>query len=441
MVTDLQKFLPRAAKLESFLSATIVAAAIAQFVLFAVFLDRTMILRPFTDMIDWIDAYFQARQHGHVLGYLWAPHNEHHLVFIRALTALDVAAFKASGISFVVIATIATIVTAFIICVEFRSDKQLTGSLSALAWLSPMLYLTTAVAVDCSAPTNSVYPISLLFLVLTLVLFISGSEFAPHAGAKQTVALVTGMLASLGNALGLLVWPALLWLAWRSGASKRWLIGIGAIGIGYGLFYVWTLHGQTSTINLAHLPKMADYLFAYLGLPFSRVSEVGLAARVLGAALLVVAVIAILWDTILRRPATRLHLIGIGLIIVALGAAFLAAIGRVDIEQEVQVPYRYGIFVALLHIGLLALALPFFARLAITRRRRITLLGAGTAFAGMLVVLQIVSGRHVTIVANSIDNAVARYEETRVLEPGMERLFSNLPQADRVLTELRNGAR
>jgi len=239
----------------------------------------------------------------------------------------------------------------------------------------------------------------------------------------------------------LLVWPALLWLAWRSGASKRWLIGIGAIGIGYGLFYVWTLHGQTSTINLAHLPKMADYLFAYLGLPFSRVSEVGLAARVLGAALLVVAVIAILWDTILRRPATRLHLIGIGLIIVALGAAFLAAIGRVDIEREVQVPYRYGIFVALLHIGLLALALPFFARLAITRRRRITLLGAGTAFAGMLVVLQIVSGRHVTIVANSIDNAVARYEETRVLEPGMERLFSNLPQADRVLTELRNGAR
>ena len=418
------------------LGVAIVAAAVANFVLFAVFLDRTMILRPFTDMIDWIDRYLQTRQHGDVLGYLWAPHNEHHLVFIRALTALDVAAFKASGVPFVVSATLATIVTAFIIYVEFR--RTLTGPLRVLAWLSPMLLLNTAVAVDCSAPTNSVYPISVVFLVGTLVLFSSAAEFAPHTGAKRTVALVTGLLASLSNALGLLIWPAMLWLAWRGGASKRWLIGVGAIGIGYGLFYVWTLHGQTSTIDLGHLPKMADYLLAYLGLPFSRVPEFGLAARALGAALLAVAAIAILCDAILRGPATRLHLIGIGLIIVALGAALLTAIGRVDQEQEVQVPFRYGIFVALLHIGLLALVLPFFARLATTPQLQITLLGAGTAFAGMLLLMQIVSGRHAMVVSTSITNAIARYEETRVLEPGMERLFSNLPQADRVLTEIHN---
>lgn len=423
-----------------FLAAMIVAAAIAQFVLFAVFLDRTMILRPFTDMIDWIDTYFQARQHGDVLGYLWVPHNEHHLVFIRALTALDVAAFKASGIPFVVIATIAAIVTSFMIYVEFRRDKQLRGSLAALAWLSPMLLLNTAVAVDCSAPTNSVYPISVVFLVGTLVLFGGGAEVAPHAGVKQALALVTGILASFGNALGLLIWPAMLWLAWRSGTSKRWLMGIGAIGTGYGLFYVWTLHGPSLVLDW-DLRKMADYLLAYLGLPFSRVPKFGIAARVLGAALLTVAVMAILWDTILRRPATRLHLIGIGLIIVALGAAFLAAIARVDVEPEVQVPYRYAIFVALLHIGLLALVLPFFARLATTPQRQITLLGAGAAFAGMLVLMQIVSGRHVMIVSTLINNAIARYEETGVLEPGMERLFPNVPQADRVLTELRNESR
>jgi hypothetical protein len=52
--------------------------------------------------------------------------------------------------------------------------------------------------------------------------------------------------------------------------------------------------------------------------------------------------------------------------------------------------------------------------------------------------MQIVSGRHAMIVSTSIANAIARYEETRVLEPGMERLFSNLPQADRVLTEIHN---
>jgi hypothetical protein len=310
------------------LGAAIVAAALANFVLFAVFLDRTMILQPYTDMIDWIDWYLQTRQHGDVLGYLWAPHNEHHLVFIRALTALDVAVFKASGVPFVVTATLAAIITAFIIYLECR--RALTGPLRALAWLSPMLFLNTAVVVDCGGPTLSPYPISLVFLVGTLVLFSSTVEFAPHAAAKRIVALVTGVLASFSTALGLLIWPAMLWLAWRSGASRRWLIGIGAIGTGYGLYYVWTLHGHIGNINLEHVPKMVDYLLAYLGLPLSRVPEFGLVARALGAALLAVAAIAILYDAIVR-PTTRLHLIGIGLIIVA-----LAAIGRVDIEQEVR---------------------------------------------------------------------------------------------------------
>jgi hypothetical protein len=67
------------------LGATILAAAIAQFVLFAVFLDLTMILRPFSDMISYIDDYLHVRQHGDVLGYLWSSHTEHHQPIIRAL--------------------------------------------------------------------------------------------------------------------------------------------------------------------------------------------------------------------------------------------------------------------------------------------------------------------------------------------------------------------
>ena len=234
-----QKSMPH--PIVTILGAAIVTAAIAQFVLFAVFLDRTMILRPFTDMIYWIDSYLNARQHGDLLSYLWAPHNEHHLVFIRLLTALDTAAFRASGVPFVVAATIAAIVSALIIYVEFRRDKQLTGSLRALACLSPMLLLTTAAAVDCSIPTNSVYPLSVVFLITTLVLFCRVGEFAPYIGAQRAAALVTAILASFSNAVGLAIWPALLYLAWRVGTSKRWLVGIGALGICYGLFYVLTL--------------------------------------------------------------------------------------------------------------------------------------------------------------------------------------------------------
>jgi hypothetical protein len=74
------------------------------------------------------------------------------------------------------------------------------------------------------------------------------------------------------------------------------------------------------------------------------------------------------------------------------------------IEQEVQVPYRYGIFVALLHIGLLWPYL--FLRVS-------PLLG--DAASPCLALAQHSHGRHVMIVANSIDNGVARYKKPECL--------------------------
>jgi hypothetical protein len=220
------------------------------------------------------------------------------------------------------------------------------------------------------------------------------------------------------------------------------LVGIGVIGLGYGLFYVLTLPltsiEPSRVLDFEHLLKMADYLLAYLGLPLSRAPELGFMARALGAVLLAAALIAILCDAILRRPSTRLQRLGIGLIVIALGIAFLVTLGRVDIEQEVKLPVRYAIFVAPLHIGLLALVLPFLARLASSPQRQIALLGAGTTLAGMLLLLQIVSGRSAMIVSSSIANTIARFEQTGVVEPGWEHLFPNVGQADRVFMELRN---
>jgi hypothetical protein len=426
------------------LAGLIIAAAIVQFVLFGVFINLTMILRPFSDMIYWIDSYLSARQNGDVLRYLWSSHNEHHLVTIRLLTALDTAVLKASGLPFVIAATVAATMTALLIYFEFRSDKQLIGPLRALDWLSPMLLLTTAAAVDCSIPINSVYPLSLLFVVTTLVLFSHSGEFARYAGTKRAGALVAAVLASFSNAVGLVIWPALLWLAWRVGASKRWLIGIAAFGSGYGLVYLWTLPAAGPMLdlghqlNLAHVSKMGDYLLAYLGLPLSRAPGLGLLARALGAGLLLAAVIAILFDAALRRSATRLHLIGIGLMIFALGTAFLAVTGRVDVEQEVKLPVRYSILVAPLHIGLLALILPLLAHLATTSQRQIALLGAATAIAGMLVVMTIVSGRYAMIDSAVIRNAIARFEQTGQVEAGMERIYPDPILAHRMLTELRS---
>jgi hypothetical protein len=121
---------------------------------------------------------------------------------------------------------------------------------------------------------------------------------------------------------------------------------------------------------------------------------------------------------------------------VALAIAFLAALGRVDIDQEVTVPVRYAVFVAPLHIGLLALVLPVFAGVAVTPQRQIALLSAGAALAGVLLLMQIVPGSNAISAYRSVASSIAHFERSRVIEPGSKYLFPDPALADRVLRDL-----
>src|SRR5215468_3677303 len=126
-------------QINSILSVAIAVAAAAQALLFAVVLARTIVLRPFSDMIAWIDAYLGMReQHGDLLAYFWAPHNEHHMAAIRLLTALDVSAFHASGAPFVIAATTSVVGAAVLVFRELHRDRHVAGPLRSLALLGPM---------------------------------------------------------------------------------------------------------------------------------------------------------------------------------------------------------------------------------------------------------------------------------------------------------------
>jgi hypothetical protein len=423
------------------LGAVVAAEAALQAALFAAFLVRTIILRPFWDMISWIDAYQQMRHGGSFVSYLWAPHNEHRLLLIRLLTALDVSAFHASGIPFVVAATAALVGAAWLILAELRQYLRLAPKLRALAWLGPMLLLTTAAVVDCSIPINSVFPLSLVFMVAALVLFDSEAERGRHTGTKRSAALLAATLASMANAVGLIAWPVLLWSAWRGDAPRRWLLTIAAAGAIYGLLYLHGLppnnHGDPAHfLDPDHMQKMGDYLLVYLGLPLSRAPGLGLPARVLGGMLLAAGGIVVVRDIVSSRCATRLDRIGVGLVLAALAAAILAAVGRVDLEPEVKVPIRYVVMVAPLHIGLLALALPFLVSYARTLRREVLVLSAASVFAAILLALQFLAERPAAAAADAIVTTLDRYY-AGIREPGMQRVvFPDLAVADRVLAAL-----
>jgi hypothetical protein len=424
------------------LNAMITVAAVAQGVLFAVFLVRTAVLQPFSDMIAWIDAYLRLReQQVSLLEYLWAPHNEHHIVIIRLLTALDISMFRADGAPFVVAATVATTTTAVFVFLEFRRCKCLRGPLRSLALIAPMLLLTFAAAVDCSIPINTVYPLALVFVIAALALFDDDAELTPANAARRVGALVMAMMASLGNAAALVVWPALWWLAWRGRAGWKWLLATAATGAGYGFIYVHSIptlgFNRPGDFTSAHLMKMGEYLLMYLGLPLSRADGLRLPALVLGASLLAAGSAALLFHTIWRRPETRLQRQGVAWVIVAVAAAVLAAVGRVDQETEVKIPVRYALLVAPLPIGLLALALPPLASRAATVCRQAALLGGALVCAGGLLMLHALIGRSAITVATDIRRTIDRYDAGN-REPGMEKLiFRDLTVADRVLATLR----
>jgi hypothetical protein len=210
-------------KASDVLSVAIVVAAAAQAMLFAVFLARTIILRPFSDMISWIDAYLQMRERrGDLLEYLWAAHNEHHLPIIRLLTALDISTFHASGVPFVIAPTTALVASALVIFLELYRDQHLTGPLRLLALLGPMLLLTSTATFACGTPFNSGDPLALVFVIAALVLFDGEAERTRLTVNRRATAVVIAMVASLSNAVGFVVWPALLWVA---GAAARHVDG------------------------------------------------------------------------------------------------------------------------------------------------------------------------------------------------------------------------
>jgi hypothetical protein len=427
-------------RLNRVLTISLVVAALVQFALFATVLDRTMILEPVADMFDWIDHYLRLNSGDNMLAYLWAPHNEHHMALIHLLTALDMSAFHGNEVVFVLAGTASLLAVAALIVLELRRDRSLAASPGALALVGSMLILTATASLQCAMPIDCVYRMALFFVVAALILFDSETERTRLTNAKRGVALFAAVLAALANGVGLIVWPALLWTAWRAGASRRWLFAIVATGACYVFIYTRdvapTAAGDPDRIfDLSHLWKMFEYFLTYLALPLSRLRSLAVLTRLVGGVLLCMGIIAILRDALSPRPPTRLQRIAIGLIIAGLASGVLAAVGRVDLYAEVKVPVRYALLVAPFQIGLLALVWPWLARRAAMLRREAIMLAITVAACWALVTSQVAAGLSAVALTDKLKTTVKNYDGT--LEPGMVPVgFPDLAVVQRVRSAL-----
>ena len=402
---------------------------------------RTAIVRPFLDMLDWLDAYLTLRAQGGLLEHLVSFHNEHRLLWIRLLTMLDVSVFAFSGVSFIAASTLALLVAAGLVMREAAHGAAPRGS--GIVWLFGMLFVTFAGAVDCSVPVNAVYPLTLVFAVACICLFDGTDEAGSGTPWRRCAAMACAASCGFGNAAGLLAWPVLAWTAWRGGAGWRWLAAVAVLGAAYCAAY---LHGVTTVVStlptaeahapldLAHLLKMLRYLLAYLGLPFTRLPVAMAPGMLLGALLLLAGSVALLWLTLTAQQVTRLQRVAGGLILFALGSAALAAVGRADLAAEVAVPVRYTVFVAMLHAGLLALALP--PLLARPGGVRLATRGAA-GLAVLLLALQVAGGYAAMGVADRMAAGIERFYSGERGPAVMEAVYRDAARAEAILARLR----
>ncbi len=387
--------------------------------MFAYFLYATTIRIPFSDMFDYITDYLDYRQNGDLLQYLWMPHAQHRLVWTRLVTAFDIAAVNGVGYPFIVVSTTCLISVPLLIRREINHSGMLPEVTYVGGLLTVMLVLTTANVADCSIPIEDIYPQTLVFAVLAIVLFDGDLEGGGQSNYRRAAALLAAVGSAFGSATGLVVWPILLWAAWRGRVGRPWMIAVLATGTAFVGLYAHGLPVSQSTSEApigvgqfyapTHLLKMAEYLLTYMGLPWTRAARLIFVGRLIGAVLLALGFIAIAQRGLLRRPADRLQRIAISLIMFSLATATLATIGRVDERADVEVPVRYSIYLAPLHIGLLCLLMPWLnRRWQVLSERRVIQVTVVLVVA-LLLVQQVTAGQAATTNAQTIAAAMSRF--------------------------------
>ncbi|MGE3402938.1 MAG: hypothetical protein AB7K63_10145 [Vicinamibacterales bacterium] len=404
--------------------ALIVLAAI-QAALFVYYLRANIILEPYWDMYSHVTRYLQFRADGDWLRYLWDPHVQHRHLWMRLLTWLDAGLFSGISYPFIAAATACQLVTAALVWREAARVAP-AGLRTAAGCLAVMLVLTSVAAVDAALPINTVYPQVVMFSVLAIVLFADGPAW------RRVAAVAAAVAAAFANTLALVLWPILVWMAWREGKGARWIAALSAVGVAFIVRFVigLPLADQAAAAPAALVTRL-DYLASYMGLPWTRAAALAIPGRLLGIALFVTGGAIVARVTLRDRP-DRHHRVAGAFIALSLASAVLAAAGREPNPGEVLVPVRYSVLLAPLHVGLVMIAAMHAADRAVLAMK------AAVAAALLLVVQQVGAGQAAIENTTRVRDTVRRFAAGQT-EAGMERVvFDDLPEARRQLDAIQD---
>lgn len=325
----------------------LLAALAAYLALSAAIAWRSIVLAPYSDMLDWIARWEAVGAGGDLLAFLFAPHNFNRAAGTFATLALDIRSFGGQGLLFPVVGILFLGAAAAVLAREaWRAAPEGLG-LGATV-LAVMVTLMAGNLLDAAIHININYVQSLALAAGAIAL-----AGRPSPGAKAG-AIACAVLAPFGNAAGFAVWPALAVMAWKARAW-RWLAVVLVVGLGLSAAYA---AGQSPPGPRGGFDPgaAASLVLHYLGLPWTRAFAP--AGAVLGTGFLIVGLAAVA-----LRGRTEAERVAVGLITFSLATAALAALGRTGFDAPSNVPLRYAPFLTPMHVGLLILALPWVARL------------------------------------------------------------------------------
>ena len=367
---------------EGLFAAGLAVIAAANIVLFFYLVERTSVRVPVYDMTEWLRFYADHASTGDWWGYLWSPHNEHRIVWSRILLLTDLRLFHGGGTAFVIFGTLLLTLSAATISAEIIRSP-LSASLKALAVPVAILLLMPAeITVVIGMPANGVFLHTTAFATTAIILLNgSGRSYSAISWLRTFAAIVCGCLAAFGVSGGLLIWPVLVWSAWREKLSWSAVTLIAALGSVFVALYVRGMPSTGIQISLGSMPfiEIIDYAIRFLGLPWSHLHELVWPSRLLGLLLLVAGIYLLVVDS-LWSSMMRLQRIGLALIFFTLLLAAAAAAARSNQTEQGPMPIRYSTMVIPLHVGFLLYALPYLQRIwKGTQRRTLQWLTLGLA--------------------------------------------------------------
>jgi len=400
---------------------------------------------PYGDAYDILSVEFAAQDRGDPGFYLWHHHGGHHIVWLRLLTALDVRLFNGQSYIFLAAALPALIATAAMLSREIWrgvADRRLAVPLAAVA---PLALLTSLNAFDVSAPLNTPYVFTLLFAVPAFILAERGAGgFGALIGL---LALAAG--SAMGNSVGLATFAVVMVAVARRPDRGRlvwfWAAAPFVVAVFVGSAAMFTREAAaTEHLALAERAlRSGRYFFSFAGLPWSASSDKALTggwrAAVAGPLLGLVLASLGLWLAARppkgTAPADRLDRLCCSLILFSIAAAGMAALGRANATAAFQVPVRYSLILAPLHIGLVVLVV---TRNAERIRRASGALAPACAAILVLALTQQILGRHIIIgYCSHIREVVAAFNAGQRTAEMPQYVYPDLSRAEMLTAEMR----